>query len=154
MYAILATEAKTVEITQGVAQNLVQLHRYQIFCLIYNSFILSLLSDFQLYSVISQKLKRKHDNMPALYTVFGIVSTGRSWLFICWNTSPGKPMVQVSKEYICRFKGEMEDEMKVLQIISTILFIQATELVTQINAGKITFDEPEVAKHICDSSSA
>ncbi|RUS13269.1 hypothetical protein BC937DRAFT_95590 [Endogone sp. FLAS-F59071] len=128
LYAILVTEAKALEMPQGIAQNLVQLH------------------------TASEKLKRKRNNTPALPAVFGIVSTGRSWRFICWNTSPGKPVVQLSKEYICRFEGEMQDEMNVLQIISTILYIQAKEMVRLVDNDEIEFNEPELVKRIRTSA--
>jgi len=118
-FAILVTEAKMMSFSQGIAQNLVQLH------------------------TASEKLKRKRDNTPVLPAVYGIVSTGRNWRFICWKVTSGKPMVQLSKEYVCRFENEMQDEIEVLQIISTILSIQASKLRVQIESDEIEIDQPE-----------
>ena len=68
----------------------------------------------------------------------------------------GNPRCNFPKSIFAASRANMQDEMNVLQIISTILYIQAKEMVTQVDRGEIEFDEPEVAKRIrtSDPSSA
>ncbi|CAG8643387.1 937_t:CDS:2, partial [Paraglomus brasilianum] len=125
-FAILVTEAKQHAIMAGLTQNLVQLH------------------------TASEKLKRKRDNSPVLSAVYGIVATGRTWIFVRWEGSPENPSVKISEEYVCSFKNEMINEINVLNIIITILTLQAAELVCQTNEDeKNKNEEGRESQHRC-----
>jgi len=78
---------------------------------------------------------------PALPAVYGIVSTGDRWLFTYWEISKD-PIVRVSEEYTCNFKGQkMESELEVLNIVATILLIQASKLHELYQNGEINLEQ-------------
>ena len=52
-------------------------------------------------------------------------------------------MVQLSKQYLCNFDDEMQDEIRVLKIITNILSHQASALHEQVEEGEIEIDQPE-----------
>ncbi|RUS18058.1 hypothetical protein BC937DRAFT_89188 [Endogone sp. FLAS-F59071] len=120
-YAILITEAKCHAIGEGLTQNLVQLH------------------------TASEKFKLKHkrDNSPVLSAVYGIVTTGATWIFVRWEGSPENPSVQVSNPYTCTFNGAMENEINVLDIIIAILAHQAAELDVPLQAAELEYQTNE-----------
>ena len=99
---VLVTEAKPHESGKAVAQTLVQIH----------SAAESLLG------------KRKRTEQ----TMFGIVTTGRSWRFIRWNGTLETPIVEITEEYPCIFKNDMKEAKMVVSYIVQVLQAQAKSL--------------------------
>ncbi|CAG8657593.1 25265_t:CDS:2 [Gigaspora rosea] len=99
---VLVTEAKPHESEKAVAQTLVQLH----------SAAESLLG------------KRKRSEQ----TMFGIMTTGRSWRFIRWNGTLESPKVEITKEQICIFEDDMKEAKKMVSYIVRVLQAQAKSL--------------------------
>jgi hypothetical protein len=78
-----------------------------------------------------QKLgKRKLDQMDfdSSLAIFGIVTTGSSWHFIHWTGSVENPKVEVSKQYLCDFTGDMQSAKDVVSYIVHILQTKDNEL--------------------------
>ncbi|RIB14274.1 hypothetical protein C2G38_2195605 [Gigaspora rosea] len=99
---VLVTEAKPYESEKAVAQTLVQIH----------SAAESLLG------------KRKRSEQ----TMFGIVTTGRSWRFIRWNGSLECPKAEITQEYPCIFENDMKEAKRVASYIVCVLQTQAKSL--------------------------
>lgn len=97
---VLVTETKPYESEKAVAQTLVQIH----------SFAESLLG------------KRKQSEQ----TMFGIVTTGRSWRFIRWNGALKSQKTEIKQEYPCIFENDMKEAKKVVSYIVRVLQAQAT----------------------------
>ncbi|CAG8772809.1 18533_t:CDS:2 [Dentiscutata erythropus] len=99
---VLVTEAKPYESEKAIAQTLVQIH----------SAAESLLG------------KRKRSEQ----TMFGIVTTGRSWRFIRWNGSLECPKAEITQEYPCIFENDMKEAKRVVSYIVCVLQAQAKSL--------------------------
>ncbi|RIB25674.1 hypothetical protein C2G38_2138678 [Gigaspora rosea] len=99
---ILVTEAKPHESEKAIAQTLVQIH----------SAAESLLG------------KRKRSEQ----TMFGIVTSGRSWRFIRWNGTLESPKAEITQEYPCIFENDMKEAKKVVSHIVRVLQAQASSL--------------------------
>jgi len=109
--AVVVTEAKMVEVQNGIAQNIAQLH-----------------------TVVEESKKRKRsDGTPIVKAVYGIVTTGNEWRFLSWKiptTNNSKPTVLLSESYYCVFK-DMTGVSEVLSAIIRILQSQADDVAGQ-----------------------
>ena len=72
-----------------------------------------------------------------------------TWLFVRWEGSPENPSVKLSKPYHCSFNDEMINEINVLNIIITILALQAAELVCQTNEDEKNENEEGRESQCC-----
>ncbi|RIB11386.1 hypothetical protein C2G38_2203574 [Gigaspora rosea] len=77
----------------------------------------------EMHTLVEKLGKRKRDKS---LTIFGIVTTGRSWRFIRWTGSLERPIVEISEEYVCRFKEDTKNSKDVIEYIIRILQTQAT----------------------------
>jgi len=111
---VLVTEAKPHENERAIAQNLVQIH----------SAVESLLG------------KRKRSETDPEQTMFGIVTTGRSWRFIRCIGTLKSPKAEITKEYPCIFEGDMKEAKNVVSHIVRILQAQAKSLTKEEPCSK------------------
>ncbi|CAI2170752.1 11293_t:CDS:2, partial [Funneliformis geosporum] len=111
---VLVTVAKPHENERAVAQTLVQIH-----------------------SVVESMLgKRKRSETDPEQTMFGIVTTGRSWRFIRWIGTLKSPKAEITKEYPCIFEGDMKEAKNVASHIVRILQAQAKSLTKEEPCSK------------------
>jgi hypothetical protein len=104
--AVLVNEAKMEDILKGIAQAIMQLHS------------------------MKEKLgKRKLDqtDFDSSSAIFGIVTTGNSWHFIRWTGSVENPKVEISKQYLCDFTGDMQSAKDVVSYIVRMLQMKDNE---------------------------
>nr|CAG8632193.1 11462_t:CDS:2 [Entrophospora candida] len=118
---ILVTEAKLWENDKAIAQNLVQIH----------SVAESLLG------------KRKQSKIGSEQVIFGIVTTGRSWRFICWSGTLESPKIEITVEHFWTFEDNMKGAKNVVTHIMRILQAQAKSLENNKN------QEEQSTKHLC-----
>ncbi|CAG8772688.1 14218_t:CDS:2, partial [Racocetra fulgida] len=124
-FAVLVNEAKLEDLTKGIAQNIMQLHSASevIPPFLYSFVVLrvGLTIDAYFQSLLGKRKLEQTEFESSQQQLFGIVTTGVSWYFICWTGSPEKPKVEISCQYNCDFEGEMQSEKNVVSYIVHIL---------------------------------
>ncbi|CAG8795120.1 18896_t:CDS:2, partial [Dentiscutata erythropus] len=101
-FAVLVNEAKSEDLTKGIAQNIMQLHSAS-------------------ESLLGKRKLEQTEFESSQQQLFGIVTTGVSWYFIRWTGSPENPKVEISRQHNCGFEGEMQSEKNVVSYIVRIL---------------------------------
>ncbi|PKY32910.1 hypothetical protein RhiirB3_493389 [Rhizophagus irregularis] len=90
---VLICEAKADNMEKGLAQLLVQLH-----------------SAVENFATTGPNPK-----------MYGIVTTGTSWRFVCWTGSLEDPTIYLSQQFSCNFQGDLRTETNILSFIARIL---------------------------------
>ncbi|CAG8650937.1 1284_t:CDS:2 [Paraglomus brasilianum] len=106
--AVVVTEAKMIDVQNGIAQNIAQLHT----------------------AVEESKKRKRSDGTPMCKAMCGIVTTANEWRFLSWDMRSLTPTVLLSKPYNCSFNNNV-GVSEVLSVIIRILQSQADDIAGQ-----------------------
>ena len=125
---IILTEAKKLEISQGVIQNLLQQRASQ-------EFLTNVLLDFNETGESRKRCFQEAFDVVASTSTCGTVSTGSEWVFtkICYDTLTRKSKVELSKRYSIALGSAKEVLQEAVKPVLSIFVRMTIDQITAVS---------------------